>query len=248
MEASSQTYRSPCGNFHSAPGRVALKYFRVLLREHLAMDALLHRRLHFLIRRPDVAQENIFAGRVLAQGFMSEVHVDAPGDGVSHHQRRRRQIVGLHQRIHAALEIPVAGEHGGHRQLLFGHARGDFFRQRTAVADTRGAAVAHQVEFQRFERGQQSRLAQIIHHHLRSRSETRLHPGFGSEPALDRFLCDQAGGHQHRGIRGVGATGDGRDHHAAVLNGRARSVHIDRRRSSAPSPVHPGNSSSRRAG
>ena len=63
------------------------------------------------VGRPDVAQEHILAGLVLAERLRQEIDIHAAGQRVRHHQRRRRQIVRLHQRIHAAFEIAIAGEH-----------------------------------------------------------------------------------------------------------------------------------------
>ena len=103
----------------------------------------------------------------------------------------------------------------------------DRLRQRTAVADAGGAAVADQVEFQLFEIRHEAGVVQIIGHDFRSRRETRLHPGLGLQPLLDRLLGEQTGRDHHRRIRGVGATGDGGDHHGAVLNGRLRSIGRD---------------------
>ena len=44
------------------------------------------------------------------------------GDGVGDDQRRRGQIVGLDFRVDAALEVAVAGEHGGRDQIAVGMA------------------------------------------------------------------------------------------------------------------------------
>ena len=45
--------------------------------------ALLHRGLHFLIGRPDVAQENVFASLVLTKRVFHKINIDAACDRVS---------------------------------------------------------------------------------------------------------------------------------------------------------------------
>ena len=95
-----------------------------------------------------------------------------------------------------------------------------------------GAEWANYLYFRRnvkgvaFERWQHAGFLQVIHDDLRARRQTGLHPRLGSQSARDRFLRQQPGGHQYRGIRRVGATGDRGDDHAAVLNGRSRSAPV----------------------
>ena len=57
---------------------------------------------------------------------------------------------------------------------------------------------------------------QVVHHHLASRSEGRLHPGLAGKAALHGALGQQSGAEQHSRVAGVGAAGDGGDDHRAV--------------------------------
>ena len=92
----------------------------------------LHRRAddrrHFLLARPDVFQEHVLAGLVLADRLGVPVDVDLAGQGVGDDQRRRGQIVRSHLGMHAALEVAVAAEHGGDDQAVRGDLFGNRFR------------------------------------------------------------------------------------------------------------------------
>ena len=92
----------------------------------------------------------------------------------------------------------------------------DVVRQRTAIADARGAAVAHQIEAQRIEIGPQAGFFNVVGDNFRSRRKTGFHPGLCSKTAFDGFLRQQAGAEHQRRIRGVGATGYRRDHHRSI--------------------------------
>ena len=54
---------------------------------------------------------------------------------------------------------------------------------------------------------------------------------------LDRLLGDQAGGHHHRGVRGVGAARDRRDHHRPMVQPEGLPLELDRRPCAARGPV-----------
>ena len=74
--------------------------------------------------------------------LVDQVDVGRAGQGIGHDQRRAGQVVGLHQRIDAALEVAVAAEHGRGHQVALRHRRGHRIGQRAAVADAGRAAVA----------------------------------------------------------------------------------------------------------
>ena len=59
-------------------------------------------------------------------------------------------------------------------------------------------------------------LVEIVGHHLRARRERGLDPGLHAQAALQRLLGQQSRRHHHERIRGIGAGGDGGDHHVAV--------------------------------
>ena len=142
----------PFGNFHRLPVRVALKNFAVLLEVHGGSNRSAHRRFDFLRRGPDIAQKNGFAVRSLSKRFGSQVEIHTAGKRVSHHQRRRRQIVGAHQRMNATLKIAIAAEHRDRHKIVVLDRSADRLRKRTAVANARRAAVTDKVELQSLSR------------------------------------------------------------------------------------------------
>ncbi|CRR97126.1 hypothetical protein PAERUG_P5_London_26_VIM_2_01_09_03357 [Pseudomonas aeruginosa] len=198
------------------PFLVAGEDLGVLLVEHLGVD-LLDRLGDFLLARPDVLQVDRLAVLAGAQRFLAEVDPHAAGQGVGHHQRRRGQPVGLHQRVHAAFEVAVAGEYRGDGQVGLLDGFLDRLQQRAGVADAGGAAVADQVEAEFVEVAGQAGGLEVVGDHLGARRQRTLHPGLALQAFFHRLLRQQAGGHHHAGVGGVGAGGDGGDHHRAVL-------------------------------
>ncbi len=89
---------------------------------------------------------------VLSQRFVTQVDVDGAGQRIGDNQRRAGQVVGLHQRIDASLEVAVATEHGRGHQIALRDGLRDRVRQRSAVADAGRAAVADGVETELLER------------------------------------------------------------------------------------------------
>ena len=201
---------------HPAPLRVALEHVRVLGAVALRRDGA-QRLVHLGRRRPDVAEEDRLALRVGADGIALGVEVHGARQRVGDDQRRRRQVVGARQRVHAALEVAVARQHRRDHQV----ARLDGLRhrlgQRSGVADAGGAAVAHQVEAERGEVVEHAGVLQVARHHLRARREAGLHPRLHAQAARRRLAGDDAGAQHHRRVRRVGAARDGGDHHGAVL-------------------------------
>ena len=57
---------------------------------------------------------------------------------------------------------------------------------------------------------------EILGDHLRAGRQRGLHPRLRLQPLGVRLARHQAGGHQHRRVRRVGARGDRRDHHVAM--------------------------------
>ena len=62
----------------------------------------------FLVRRPDVLEEDVFAVRARAERLVGQVDVGRAGEGIGDDQRRAGEIVGFHERIDAAFEVAVA--------------------------------------------------------------------------------------------------------------------------------------------
>ena len=158
------------GHGNGIPSGVAVPGILVTLAEHLRADGAAQGFTHFRLRRPDVAQVDGVALAVFAQRFGGQVDIHGARQRVSHHQRRRRQVIRAHLGMHAALKIAIAGKHRRGHQLALGHRARHFRRQRPAVADARGAAITHQVEVQTGERLEQSRLPANIPSPLSSRA------------------------------------------------------------------------------
>ncbi len=156
----------------------------------------------------------------VAQGLGGDVDVQASRQRIGDHQRRRGEEIHLDFRMHAALEIAIAGQHRAGDDIGGSDGFGDFRLQGSGVADASGAAVTHGVKPERLQVGQQAGLGEVIGHHARARRERGLDPGLRRQAARARIARQQAGGHQHRGIRGVGAAGDGGDQHRAVLDSK----------------------------
>jgi len=119
---------------------------------------------------------------------------------LSRRAHKRRQIIGPHVGIHAALEIAIAGEHRGGNQIALVDGFRDVLGQRPGIADAGRATKADQVEAERIKRFLQSRFFIIFGHHLRAGSERRLHPWLDREALLHRFFGHQAGGDHDRWV------------------------------------------------
>jgi len=76
--------------------------------EHVGVDPALDRLLDLLGARPQVGQEHGPALRVVAEGVAAQVEVHGAGKGVGDHQRWGGEVVQLHLRVDAALEVAVA--------------------------------------------------------------------------------------------------------------------------------------------
>ena len=63
-------------------------------------------------------QEDVVAVGVCAERVRLEVEVHRAGQRVGDHQRRRREVVHLHVGVDAALEVAVAREHRGDREVV----------------------------------------------------------------------------------------------------------------------------------
>ena len=90
------------------PAAVAGEDVGVVGLEHFRADRARDEVADFLVAGPDVLEEHRLAVAARAQRLGAQVDVHRAGDGVGHHQRRRSQVVHLHFRVHAALEVAVA--------------------------------------------------------------------------------------------------------------------------------------------
>ena len=193
------------------PALVALEHVGVLRREQLGVDRREHRGLDLLLGRPDVLQVHRRTRRAHAQRLGCQVDIHRPCDGVGDHERRRREVVGPHERLDAALEVAVARQHRRHHQALVFDGRRHVIGQGTAVADAGRASVADEVESERVEVRRQARPIEVAGHDLRARREARLHPGLPRQALLHGLLREQARADHHAGVRRVRAARDRRD-------------------------------------
>ena len=160
----------------------ALEHLAVAVEELLAGDARLHDLLDLGVARPDVAQIDGLAVRAGAERRRGDVLVHRAEQRVSDDQGRAGQVVGAHVRVHAALEVAVAGQHGHGDELVVLDRVGDRLLQRAGVADAGGAAVADELEAERVEVLGQAGAVEILGDDLAAGGERGLHPGRGVSP------------------------------------------------------------------
>ncbi len=147
--------------------------------------------------RPDVAEVDGLAVAALAERFGRQVDVHPAGERVGNYQRRRRQVVGADLRMDAALEIAVPRQHRRHDHVVLGNGVGDFFGQRTAVADASRATVTDQVETECVEIGLKAGLGEIVGDDFRTWSEARLDPRLALQPTRKCVARDEPRRNHH---------------------------------------------------
>ena len=133
---------------HALPAGVAFEDFAVFLAILFGGDGGADGGFHFLRGGPDFAQIDRLAGFARAEWLGGEIQIHAAGEGVGNNERRRREIVGANERVDAAFKIAIAAEDGDGEEIIFLDGGADGVRQRAAVADAGGAAVADEIEFQ----------------------------------------------------------------------------------------------------
>ncbi len=190
----------------------------VAVDELLTRDGGAHQGGDFMVGRPDVLQVHRLAILGGAQRRGGDVLTHGAQQGIRHDQRRAGQVVGAHVRRNAAFEVTVARQDRHRNQLVAFDRIDDMIFQRAGVADTGRAAIAHGVEAHRVQFGLQARAVEVVGHNLRSRCERGLHPRLGLQAQRTCLFRHQACRDQHGGVGGVGARGDGRDHHVAVTD------------------------------
>ena len=211
------------------PVLVAVEHLSVLALEHRGVDRARNRIGDFFLRGPDIAQVNRRTIRADAERLAFNVNIDRPRDRISDHQRRRREIIEAHDRIDPPFKVAIAAQDRARHQIALLHRTRDIFGDRSAVADTRRASVADQIEVQLLERFREPRVLQILRDDFRAGRETGLDPRLDRKPARDGLFREQSRRHHHRRIRGVGATRDRRDHERTVGQRKAPTVvvHFD---------------------
>ena len=198
------------------PLLVTGKYFGVFLVEHAGAD-LGHGIGDFFLAGPDIAQVHrlaIFAG---AQRVTADIYSYSACQGISDNQRWRGQPVGFHQRVNAPFKVAVTGQDRGYGEVGLGNGFFNRLGQWPGVADTGGAAIAHQGKAQLVEVGRQAGGFVIVGDHLGAWCQGGLDPRLAGQAFLHGFFRHQACGHHHAGVGGVGARGDGSNHHRTIF-------------------------------
>ena len=199
-------------NLHRFPARIPFENFAVFLAVLIGVDGRADGGFDFLRSRPNFAEINGFSGGVVANGFAGEIEIHAAGEGVSDHEWRGCEVVGANERMNASFEVAIAAEDRDGHHVVFLDGGADGVRERTTVADASGAAVADEVEIQFFEIGHQAGGLEVIGDDFGARSEAGFHPGLYVQTAFNGLFGEQTSTEHQRGVGGVGATGDGRDH------------------------------------
>ncbi|GJE04384.1 hypothetical protein GMJLKIPL_6346 [Methylobacterium isbiliense] len=212
------------GDLHRLPVLVAAEDVGVARLEQAGRDGLLDEGVHLGRGGPDVLQVDRVPVRVGAERVLGEVDLHRAGERVGHHEGRRGEVVRPHVRIHPALEVAVAREHGGRDDVVVVDRLRDRRGQRPGIADAGGAAEAHEVEAERVEALLQAGLLQVLGDDLAARRERGLHPGLGAQALGHRVAGEQPRPDHHARVRGVGAGGDRRDHHVAVADVEVRAL------------------------
>ena len=204
------------GDLDGVPAGVRLLDALVELGVLLGLDGRVDGVEDLLLRRPDVLEVDIVAVAVLPNGVVLEVDVDRAREGVRDDERRAREVVGLDERVDAALEVAVAAEHARDDQVALGDRRGHRLGQRARVADARRAAVADEVEAEPVEVVLQARLLEVGRDHAGARREARLDVGLDLQALLDGLLRQKPRAQHHARVGGVRAARDGRNRDIAV--------------------------------
>ncbi len=199
------------------PAVVAFEDALVAAGEHFLVDRGIDDLLDLDRVRPDVLQEDVVAGLVLAQGVVVEVEVHGTGQGVGDDQRRGGQVVHLHVRVDPAFEVAVAREHRGDGEVVGLDGLGDLGVQRTGVADAGGAAVADDVEAELLQVRGQARLVVVVGDNLGPGSDGGLDPRLRGQALVDGVAGQQCGGQHHGRVGRVGAGGDRGDRDRTVV-------------------------------
>ena len=118
--------------------------------------------------------------------------------------------------MNASLKVAIAAEDGNGDQIIVLDGRADGVRERTAVANAGGTPIAHKVKVQFLKIRCQPCGEQVIGHDFRTGRKAGLDPRLDVQAALDSFLRQQASAQHKRGVRCVGAAGDGGNDHGAA--------------------------------
>ena len=129
----------------------------------------------------------------------------------------------------AAFEIAIARQHGHRGQAARSDRIIDFIGQRAGTPHASHAAKTAEVKPKEIKGCLQAALSKIVRHHARPGRQRGLDPGPRAQAARKGIARHEPGADHHRGIGGVGATGDRGDHHIAILQTgtmRAARLHL----------------------
>ncbi|MNF35247.1 hypothetical protein D3C84_161100 [compost metagenome] len=185
------------------------------LTELLRLDRRFHHGVDFFVARPDVLQADFLAVDH-AQDILLDIETDGPGNGVSHHQRRRSEERLLGVRVDAAVKIAVAREHGGGIQITVDDLLLDHWIERAGHAIAGGASEGDDAETELLQFSGQPCFVEVQRHGFRTRRQRGFHPRLAGQAKLVGVARQQSGGNHVARVAGVGATGDGGDDHSAV--------------------------------
>ena len=131
------------------PVLITIRNSCIFLAEDLRIDRRRDGAVHFFLGGPDILQVHRLALFVsLPIGSAVEIMIDVAHQRVSHHQRRRHEVVGPHFRIDTALEVSIAAQHRHRDQTMVINGFGNVCRQRAGVADAGSAAIADHLKAQ----------------------------------------------------------------------------------------------------
>ena len=188
---------------------VALERGGVAGGEHLSVQGATDGICHRVIARPEVGQEHRLAVTVEPERLGGEVEVHGAGDRVGNDQWRRGQVVHLDVWVDTPFEVAVSRQHGDDGEVVLLGQLADAWEQRSGVTNAGRATEAHEVEAEGFEARHEPSALEVVHDHPRTWSEGGLHPRLRGESPLVGCLGNEASSDEHRGVRGVGARGDG---------------------------------------
>ncbi len=127
----------------------------------------------------------------LPSGFGGEIEIHAAGERVGDDERRRREIVGAHERVDAAFEIAIAAEDGDGDEIVFLDGVADGVGQRAAVADASGAAVADEIEVQFVEEDVEAAGGEVVGDDFGAGREAGFDPGLICRPRSTAFFASR---------------------------------------------------------
>ena len=136
----------PFGCGEALPTVVSFENIPISAGEHLCVDGCVNGRLNLIRARPDICQIDRSSILRRPQRLSCDVEIHRPRDRVGDHQRRGCEVVHLDVGVDTSFEITISTQDRRDRQIGFVDGRAYLGNQRPGIADTRRAAVTHDVE------------------------------------------------------------------------------------------------------